>query len=149
VYVDHLVVEGDDEVDLVADYERAAELMPNDPSVADMYAQALFFDAWFTGDRAVGDRAIAAAERSVELDPTYSRLWNQLGLARLRFSPLPRDERLASAREAYETALTRSPWSTAAMSALFQISLEQGRPDEARDWLIALCAAGRCPRISS
>lgn len=148
VYVDHLAVEGDDETDLVADFARAAELMPNDPSVADMHTQALMFDAWFTRDPEVRAKALAAAERAVDLDPTYSALWNRVGSARLQFQEGPRAERLSSAREAFEAALERSPWSTAAMSGLFQISLEQGRPDEARDWLIAMCAAGRCPRLT-
>lgn len=53
--------------------------------------------------RSLWREALYRFQRAIDLDPTYARAWNNLGIA------FEQEERFDEAREAYETALDLDP----------------------------------------
>jgi O-antigen ligase len=144
VYVARLV-ERSKSADRPAEVLRTAvELRPNDPWVADLYAQARIYTAFDDRTEENLEAAVAATQRAVALEPTYPVLWARLGDVQVLFGPKG-PEGWALAREAYEEALRLTPWHTPALNGLFNVALWEQRPDDARDLFVALCTIDRCP----
>lgn len=145
VWVDHLIFEGPTELDTSRDFVRAVDLMPRDAALHDIQTQGLAAAYFEHPSPELKAAVVRSAREAVHLDPTYSRLWVSLGRVETAYGPGPLSERLDRARAAYEEALRHSPWSTAALSGLFQIDMLQGRVDHGALVYAQLCAVDACP----
>lgn len=125
---------------------QAHDLMPGDPSIADLYARVLGEDAVLEKDEELGRQALAMAERTVQLDPESAINWVDLGVARERLLDLPGPERYAKAREAYLRAHELNPWNRSALYGLFVAELGIGDKPAAAEWEALLCELDACPR---
>lgn len=147
VAVARLVEEANAGGDPVPPLERAAELRPNDPWVADLLTQGLLLRALESPSAETRAAVLASAERATELEPTYHLFWWRLGAMQMAFGPEGRPG-WELAQASHEEALRQTPWFTPALAARYDLALWQQRAEEARGLFVALCTIDRCPRAS-
>lgn len=147
VAVARLVEQANGGGDPVPSLERAAELRPNDPWVADLLTQGLLLRALESPSPETRAAVLASAERATELEPTYHLFWYRLGVVQMSFGPEGRPG-WELAQASHEEALRQTPWFTPALAARYDLALWQQQADEARGLFVALCTIDRCPRAS-
>lgn len=145
VYADRLIAELPATTDQLGLAERIADLLPNDPGISALHVQVAAEDATLFPERGGGPEALALAERGVSIDPMDYRAWNDLGVARQRFTEGSQRQRFARAREAWIEAIERHPYDPSTLTSLYLADGVLDDPESQAIWEERLCELGRCP----
>lgn len=148
VWADALVARASIDADPEA-IARAAALMPPDAILSDLEASAWRVVAVNGGGDAAGREALLAAQRAVELDPTRSTWWVNLGEVQMAYGADGSDQRLSLAETSFNAALERTPWSVSAMVGLGRIAELRGDHASADRWREQICSLVECPTAPS
>lgn len=138
VLADVVVADATEAVD-PSGIQRAAGLLPPDAVLAGLETQAWRVDATTGGGPASGRRALAAARRAVELDPTRAGWWVELGEVQLAYAPGGPTARLAAADASFDEALARTPWSVQAMIGKARVAEIRGDDAAVDRWRERIC----------
>lgn len=146
VFTDVLVARSKDHPDL-ASLERAHALLPRDPVVADLVTQEQIRLA--TVDPAHGsDEAVAAARRTIDLEPDDPKWWFRLAEAQASalHEPFSSDpEGLRSIERTLLEAYELNPWSERTLLALANVSEVLGDDAAHERWEAKRCQVVDCP----
>lgn len=126
--------------------EQARDLVPSDPSVADVVAQERRQLAGLVETPENERRYLEAARAARRLAPSYSDLWLKEAVAVLNAGGGSEASRARRARPLLLEVLERNPWSAPALRFLYLIDVDGGRSADAARWARKLCQLDACPR---
>lgn len=136
------VAETESSVTAIAEARR---LFPDDPTLSDTEAQVYADRAFRNGDRVQEGLALAAARRTVRIEPTRHLWWASLAQFEYSYGGGSPEERVERASAAIEQGLERYPWSLSLLRMQYQLAQQAGDDATVDQATEKLCAIGACP----